>query len=739
MTTAKRLEELKQRLLKQPRGLLIAEGVGLGLLLLLIIVVAIRSPDAESDGTAKDKSDWNEGVRTTETLFKTAVFRLSSLEESANDRETLQRIVNHLDQWIDFQEPNKDWTPDAEVADLSKAYLQGEEKFLAISKSINAINTPQSPMDVVQEAEKLSDLLPATIEDLDTIVGATNSPYLSNAIVTLQGLAAEIDETLGITNPISVEERAGRLIQSPFLNQLLTNSGWPDWMAQSFDRLSRTHDIETFNFPPGSEEHLQTSLWLRGIVDWSLTSEDSDLEKASSLFDWTVRNIDLVGAYQLDPQTGEPYPRPLQTLRETLILGRGTRADRAWLFVSLLRRIGIDAAILTAQDPEGELGENALFAVGVLLEGDVYLFEPGRGLPFVAPGGVTLTEQGLDIQPATLSQAISDPSVCETFDVSEKEEDAYPIQASDIASASFCVVLDPIEISHRMRILESKMSGENRLVLTSSPTSLRERFESVEGVQGCKAWNRPFLTACERTFYPDEMAPNLALFEYSWIQDVSMWDDRSIELQEDGRFFGNTNELDDYRRRLDNPLIVPKAPDSFARKSPLRKGRIYYFLGRLSGEESAASFLQEARPPDRQLNSSEVPEQRRILFQVIKLSASYSLGHVAYAQGNLDMAVDCFLKRTISVRFRHNAYSSGAEYNLARTYERQGKFDEAMEWYAKNPNSEATQGGLVRARLLDELLTPAENSDSPSEPDSAEEPELVEQPETETLETTPVE
>ena len=172
---------------------------------------------------------------------------------------------------------------------------------------------------------------------------------------------------------------------------------------------------------------MQEAVWLHNISRWARGDAIDDLERAKSLFDWTVRNI------QLEPDDPNRIPRfPW----ETLLYGQGTASERAWVFILLLRQLDIDAAVLAVDEgrgardegreekgekrgekgegkdnknapgPEkatenkknapgprsgGEKAEKNLqpWCVGVLIEGNVYLFDPLLGLPIPAPNGVT--------------------------------------------------------------------------------------------------------------------------------------------------------------------------------------------------------------------------------------------------------------------------------------------------------------------------------------------------------------
>ncbi|MFM8221674.1 MAG: hypothetical protein ACKOJF_22415, partial [Planctomycetaceae bacterium] len=69
------------------------------------------------------------------------------------------------------------------------------------------------------------------------------------------------------------------------------------------------------------------------------------------------------------------------------LMGRGTAADRAWIFVNTLRTLGIDALVVT---PGGEAdAATGPLLVGVVRERELDLFDPGRGIPLPGPGSET--------------------------------------------------------------------------------------------------------------------------------------------------------------------------------------------------------------------------------------------------------------------------------------------------------------------------------------------------------------
>lgn len=119
------------------------------------------------------------------------------------------------------------------------------------------------------------------------------------------------------------------------------------------------------NFDPFDSEHIRTCLLLKSIVDHAARGLDGEMNRASALFDYVVRNIDLV-----------PEDKALQlSLYEVLIFGEGTAADRAWVFAELLRQIKQDAVIVKFSHSQTS---PAPWFVGAVVEGELRLFDPLR-------------------------------------------------------------------------------------------------------------------------------------------------------------------------------------------------------------------------------------------------------------------------------------------------------------------------------------------------------------------------
>jgi tetratricopeptide (TPR) repeat protein len=408
--------------------------------------------------------------------------------------------------------------------------------------------------------------------------------------------------------------------------------------------------------PASDGQALQEAVLLRDVANWARADQVEDLPRAKELFDWTVRNI------QLQPEMVDAQgnsARVMQTPWETLLLGRGSAAERAWVFVLLARQQGIDAAVVMP----AELAEPARqglgpWLVGVLSQGELYLFDPSLGLPIPAPNGKKLGERGqLAIEPATLKQVAADDALLRQLDADL--EHPYPLKAAQMKRVVALLEASPASLSQRMRLLESKLAGEDRLVLTTDPSAQAERFKKCEHVADARLWLRPYQTIEQ---------------EIAWGERRAQWLVFSLMPFQIG--MGNTPAL--------------------------YKGRLYHLKGRLTGSPCAAEFYQMARLSNRQIASANVSPDAKAIYVRAKLDASFWLGLIAAYQDNPRSAIDYFDTRTLDL-VPDNLWTHGAKYNLARVYEATKRYAEAIELYRGDTQSPSYQGNILRARWLESL------------------------------------
>jgi len=401
---------------------------------------------------------------------------------------------------------------------------------------------------------------------------------------------------------------------------------------------------------------LQEAIWLRNVSRWAVGDEREVVSQAVRLFDWIVRNIQLDGEAPPDDHTERIMQRPW----ETLLLGHGTAEERAWVFVLLARQQGIDAVQLALPHPDGRL---VPWAVGVLDGTEIYLFDPALGLPIPAPGGVELSPSGeLRIRPATLSQVLEDDNVLRQLDLDR--DNAYPVSAAQLHRVVALLEASPAYASRRMAMIERRLAGQKRVILTCHPAAQADRLRRCPQVAEIRLWGRPYQALLQNI--------RLGVARARWLETATRPFRTAI---------GGT--------------------------APLGRGRVLHLKGRFHESPSASEFYQQARIPNRELNHPEFDRQLRQICVEAKQHASYWLGLVAMEQRNYRSALDYLLNRVLR-ETPNGPWTHGAYYNAGRACEASGKSQQAIEYYFLDNLAPGYHGNLLRARWLASLASVAQ-------------------------------
>ena len=202
-------------------------------------------------------------------------------------------------------------------------------------------------------------------------------------------------------------------------------------------------------------EHLRDCLLDRAVSGYALGNGATELERITHLFGHVVRAIGLMPT--------PPQNLPL-TPYEVYLLGKGTAADRAWVFINILKQLRIDAVLILPRtgsaQPANAVAETP-FLVGVLLDGQVYLFDPRAGVPIPSPEGSGGTEK--ISRAATLAEAASDANVLKQLDSGNSQP--YPISADDLKHPDVAIVADAAFWSARMQGLQTQFVGARAMVI----------------------------------------------------------------------------------------------------------------------------------------------------------------------------------------------------------------------------------------------------------------------------------
>ena len=238
--------------------------------------------------------------------------------------------------------------------------------------------------------------------------------------------------------------------------------------AKSLSQIRRTA------FNTADIERIRDLLLVNAAAQKTAASVKTDLERAVKLFDNLVRNTDLI------TQRSENLPLSVFDLSLT---GKVTAAERAWLFAELLRQLKIDSVILTSgaatkAEPASDTPQwNSAqpFLIGVLINKEVYLFDPVLGLPLTLASST-------DAAPAvaTLAQTKADDKILRQYDIENGA--AYPITADWLKSPRVLVVGDPCLWSARFHRLQSAFTGARSVVIADGLLDRKDQPGSLSRV-----------------------------------------------------------------------------------------------------------------------------------------------------------------------------------------------------------------------------------------------------------------
>tara|TARA_R110002049_G_scaffold2750_4_gene22032 strand:- start:232992 stop:234764 length:1773 start_codon:yes stop_codon:yes gene_type:complete len=461
------------------------------------------------------------------------------------------------------------------------------------------------------------------------------------------------------------------------------------------------------NFSKSDVNHLRDSYLYRQVVRWVdqegkddpvlsdwFDSVESDLGEddagklrtASRLFDWMVRNVALEPSQQ-----GADFPSPpqfalgmtfqgpgyRQTDYETLWRGTGDWLQRAGVFTQLCRQADIPAAVLAVQSAES--GELNPWAVGVRIGQEVYLFETELGTYIPGPGQVGI---------ATLDQARKDASVMRRLNVPGFFD--YRFSKDDVQQNIALLNALPVSLSPRMKRLQAGLTGQRRMRVYVDADDQTKQWDDQSGVAGVRLWQVPLLAELYRAQLQvaAERDPRVGFWYHS------RWAMLDAE-------FPSAKQLAQGRwEHLHGRFADDDIEDE--------KGARTYYLTQRAPEFEIDDLridvdLQKAYGIRRELRSDRETYDRQVqqvqgLLRLGKRTATYWLSLVQYDDGRYDTAMSWLDDRVLD-ESQQSFWEPAARYNLARTAEKLGDVDRAVELY-KTEGVPQEHGNRIRARLI---------------------------------------
>ena len=427
---------------------------------------------------------------------------------------------------------------------------------------------------------------------------------------------------------------------------------------------------------------------LRQLIDSTLPvvepDRQSDLIHALRLFDWTVRNLQLEQIQQ-DGRQRFGSDLILQCW-ESLLMGRGTLEEKSRVFMLLARQLGITVVML-GMDTADATEPSRPWLPAVLLGDQLYLLDMQLGLAICGPDGKSV---------ATLEQVLEQPELLQRM--AESEQQPYRVPPAELRKLVAMVDATPGALSQRMKILEAALLGDQKMLLTVTPSPLAAALRRCAGISRVEIWTLPYEAFVQRS-------------------DLASSSPRVAGLAQEHGLFD--------------------------RRTPLGQARLLHFRGQFDwreGRPGARALYLECRTPEAQIEQirntlrtrsadrserltaqQQAQQQQRAgaveqLMVRTKQNASYWLGLIAFDVGDYQVASDYFEKRLLASD-PDSIWASGARYNLGRCQEAIGWRDgsvallqRAVQSYQVVEDSPLTAGCRVRARRLARSLEPERES-----------------------------
>jgi hypothetical protein len=420
---------------------------------------------------------------------------------------------------------------------------------------------------------------------------------------------------------------------------------------------------------------LRDQRWLADIAASARGDAVEDLDIAANLFRWTVRSLALVSDPPMAATEATPGTRWFLP-GEILLSGRASPAQRAWIFLELVRHAGLDGVMLATGDPAR--GVRA-WIPAVIADGEAWLFEPTYGMPIAGPQGVGI---------ATARQAAADPSILKRMSFPDR---SYPVQADDIAGLSVLVAADPWSLSRRMRAVDEQLVGSRSMELALDASAL--------GARALRALPAADAAAGDQA-EADGGGRRVGLWEFPWEVLARRQSDAARVRAASGR------EL----AVMSLEVAQPTGGDGLGGRRgtrvmrPLYAARLREFRGELDGPDGAKVSYLAARP-GRQAIAETIkmlpPEQAegvKRFFEQMKEDATYWLGVLTLAEGENATAVDYFGRMTLEAA-PDSRWTDAARVNLARALAGLGRTDEAVKLLREDASPQRFGSRLLAEEL----------------------------------------
>jgi len=427
------------------------------------------------------------------------------------------------------------------------------------------------------------------------------------------------------------------------------------------DRLLNELSSETYL--PYDGVFLREAVMTRNISDHVCGDAANDLEMARRLFDWTVQNIDL------DPEPSDAKQVRAQMPWHSIVFGHGRAIDRAWVFVLLARQQNLNIAILNVPQRQDRPNKTQLWCTALISGGKLYLFDPAVGLPIPGPEADTV---------ATLREVAADDRLLRQLDL---EGSPYPISAEQLKNVDLYVEGGRQFLSNRMKNIQTRLTGDQRLVITARPSEIVESLRGIPHLSRKRLWPWPYVA--ERLFSGDSLSRKAVQQEMNYFERFvtgavnPLWAGR---LQQFAGYY--TTQLEGTAARSHDAPV---------------------------GQQGAKPFYLRARTMMRKFPKEKLPPELKdridLVYEradVIKRDASRWLAMIGMDEQNYDLAIYYFTKaHEVERGEKWPSYARRRDINiaLARAYEAKQQPEKAIGYYLAVSGPAAREAQLRAGRL----------------------------------------
>jgi len=692
--------------------------------------------------------DSNRGAN--EQVFTSVIDNFNRLENHFG-QDSLAHLFGRLDSWIAEQQADPTWQEDAFFAEQEKSLTAIADNLAQFAKSLEKIIVADQPSDqspvtplTADDVQNAADLAKTLTEQL---VAAYQTLGVRHFLECLQNVG-EVESVLGpLANVAKTREMSEDSIREFFRGRFQPSGGDAMQLVYFFRSLSDTvrQFAETFrgsalNFRRLDADYLKQAFWCRSVSLWAGGRRQDEIERAKELFDWTIRNITLETAIRM--QQGDVIsvmPVMPQAPWESLLFGRGSVSDWAYVFVELLRQHRIDACIFLSdlQNPQRQ-NERLPWGVGVLLGGKVYVFLVRYGIPLVPEDEITLApECGLVFgQMVTYNQLSANPDLLVDF-----LGEGFTIDQVNtlLEQTTLAIPANPIAGSQRILILEKALTGANKTVLFTSWSEQKKRFENALPGATVERWNYPFEADFQACLTRNAADPRMELFRIAADPQHPnpLWKGRVLFFS--GRKTGEGGASAELQHACISRSALAALLDTHATAMTEPMTQLQAQIQEL---QTAIQGASEKDKPELQANLQELLQIQnqfaatlgmnfqglqfqKTLFELTSATANYWLGQVHFEEAllatnansrksSLSAASDYVSKRIID-NDRAQQWLNGANYHLGRVSEMQENYEDAIRYYLTPTPEPDNIGRKFRARQLQRLTTESEPQESEPE------------------------